>query len=58
MNSITKDQLKLVDEATECPRCLKYSPELMGFLKQRTSSKGTFLGCSNYPRCHYTVDIQ
>nr|WP_081415099.1 NERD domain-containing protein [Ectobacillus panaciterrae] len=31
-----------------CPRC-------NGKLVQRTGSRGTFLGCSNYPSCRYTA---
>ena len=33
-----------------CPRCKK------GYLVVREKSKRTFLGCSNYPYCEYTLD--
>jgi len=34
-----------------CPKC-------DSFLVKRTGKKGNFLGCSRYPKCNYTKDLQ
>lgn len=33
-----------------CPRCQS------GFMVLRSSNKGTFLGCTNFPKCDYTIN--
>ncbi len=38
-------------EQNICPRC-------GGKLVQRNGKRGTFIGCSNYPKCRYTENIQ
>ncbi len=35
-----------------CPKCKE------GQLIHRNGSKGEFLGCSNYPKCKYTKNIE
>jgi ssDNA-binding Zn-finger/Zn-ribbon topoisomerase 1 len=56
---IEKDKLKnLIDDSVICPRCQKYNSDNLGFLVKRVSSKGEFLGCTNYPICRYIVDIK
>lgn len=56
---IEKEKLNtLIDDSVPCPRCQKYSPGNLGFLVKRVSSKGEFLGCTNYPTCRYIVDIK
>ncbi|MFS1518560.1 UvrD-helicase domain-containing protein [Bacillus sp. SCS-151] len=37
-------------ENPNCPRCQS------GFMVKRTSNKGQFLGCTNYPKCNYTIN--
>jgi restriction system protein len=41
----------LVSLATACPKC-------GGKLIERSGKFGMFLGCDNYPKCKYTVDIK
>jgi restriction system protein len=51
--STTQDQPAppAVGEVPSCPRCASA-------MVQRRSSRGPFWGCSAYPRCRGTVDIQ
>ena len=39
--------VQVASSGTTCPRC-------GGRLKERSGKYGSFLGCSNYPRCRYT----
>ena len=41
----------LPDTPIFCPNC-------DSFLVKRTGKKGNFLGCSNYPKCNYTQDLE
>lgn len=36
----------------KCPSCNE------GYLKMRIGRYGKFIGCSKFPNCHYTTDIQ
>lgn len=36
----------------KCPQCED------GYLRMRVGSYGKFIGCSKYPKCHYTTNIQ
>lgn len=40
------------EELIECPKCHE------GHLVTKKSRFGTFLGCSNYPKCTYTEKIK
>lgn len=44
------EQAQRVKAGEVCPRC-------GGELVLRTGRYGEFMGCSNYPRCHYTMDV-
>jgi hypothetical protein len=46
-----KDKIKSEIKNNICPKC--GSP-----LKKRNGKYGSFLGCSNYPRCRFTIDIE
>jgi len=41
----------LPETPISCPKC-------DSFLVKRTGSKGKFLGCSRYPKCNYTQDLE
>ncbi|MFX1346073.1 MAG: UvrD-helicase domain-containing protein [Promethearchaeota archaeon] len=41
----------LPETPISCPNC-------DSFLVKRTGSKGKFLGCSRYPKCNYTQDLE
>jgi ssDNA-binding Zn-finger/Zn-ribbon topoisomerase 1 len=41
----------LPDTPISCPKC-------DSFLVKRTGKKGKFLGCSQYPKCKYTKDLE
>lgn len=43
--------INLVSTTTACPKC-------GGQLIERSGKFGKFLGCDNYPKCKYTVDIK
>ena len=57
MEEYNKDQIKEMEEIDsgkiekECPKCK--NP-----LKLRKSIYGSFLGCSNYPKCRYTEKLE
>ena len=42
--------MQVASSGTTCPRC-------GGKLTQRSGKYGSFLGCSNYPRCRYTRQL-
>ncbi len=37
--------------SNNCPKC-------DGYLVERSGKFGTFLGCSNYPKCRYTKQVK
>lgn len=41
---------KKIDNINKCPKC-------GGYIVERTSKYGKFIGCSNYPKCKYTKKI-
>jgi len=47
IRNIRDPKIEVVRIANMCPRC-------KGELTIRSGKKGTFKGCSNYPKCRYT----
>jgi len=50
-----------VDESDYAKAYLKavfYGKDLDGFWRERRGTYGSFLGCSNYPRCRYTKQVR
>lgn len=45
-NNVRKEKEDI--KARLCPKC-------GGVLKERNGKYGTFMGCSNYPKCRFTV---
>ncbi len=45
-----KNKINLEKRPKTCPKC-------GNLLKERNSKYGSFLGCSNYPGCKFTIDI-
>lgn len=51
IKSVNKDKDKIVaSEEKKCPQC-------GGKLVEKTGKYGKFMGCSNYPKCKYTENI-
>ena len=57
MEDNQEQRLKL-SHGKECPSCLKQRPEYTGILLVRTGRFGKFLGCSNFPACHFMADLK
>ena len=49
--------IRLVEKDTEKTET-KLCPKCGGKLKERAGKYGNFLGCSNYPKCKYTENIE
>lgn len=49
------------EAGVHCPNCghsLEPCPRCTGWLRERKTAKGAFLGCVNYPTCRYTRAIE
>ncbi len=54
-----KGLLVKVEDAFRCRECgqpIEACPECDGWLQPKVGRRGSFLGCSNYPKCKYTRD--
>ena len=47
----TFNQLEILDNTIICPKCAS------GFMVKRNGKFGCFLGCTNFPKCKETIDL-
>ena len=53
-NPAVQERLKYITEKKKTIYNPNICPECGGQLKEKNGKYGSFIGCSNYPRCRYT----
>lgn len=66
MENVITDEERIRDHAENVQHYIQYKEELIssnicprcnGELTKKYGKRGSFLGCSNYPKCRYTKNL-